>query len=58
MVEELKRLVIIGSTGTGKSATCNSLCGSKDKYPTSGSTDAGTLTSTIHCVKWFGHEDK
>ena len=55
MVEaSLKRLVMIGSTGTGKSASCNSLCGSPDLYPASANASSMTYVTKALRVKWFG----
>ena len=42
MEASLKRLVMIGSTGTGKSASCNSLCGETDLYPASANASSMT----------------
>jgi predicted GTPase len=58
METKLRRLVMIGSTGTGKSASCNSLCGSTDKYPASAKASSMTFETAIHQVKWFGHDEE
>jgi predicted GTPase len=49
---------MIGASGTGKSATCNSLCGSIDKYPTSSGATSMTYQTTVCSVKWFGRDDE
>ena len=55
---QLPRLVMIGASGTGKSTTCNSLCGSPDKYPTSSAATSLTFKTTVCPVKWFGRDDE
>ena len=55
---QLPRLVMIGPSGTGKSSTCNSLCGSFDKYPASSAASSMTFKTTVYPVKWFGRDDE
>ncbi len=55
---QFPRLVMIGATGTGKSKTCNSLCGSSDKYPVSAKATSMTFKTTVLPVKWFGRDDE
>ncbi len=44
----LPRLCVIGLTGSGKSATCNSLCGRLDYFKSSANSESVTLTTSIH----------
>jgi predicted GTPase len=53
----LPRLVMIGASGTGKSATSNSLCGSS-LFPVSAKPTSVTFETTVHPVKWFGQKDE
>ncbi len=55
----IQRLCVIGSTGTGKSATCNSLCG-KDLFPSSAEATSKTFETTMYSVHWQGktHQPK
>jgi predicted GTPase len=46
---------MIGASGTGKSSTCNSLCG-KIIYPVSAEPTSVTFETTVNSVRWFGHE--
>ena len=49
---------MIGASGTGKSTTCNSLCGSADKYPASANATSMTFKTTVLPVQWFGRDDE
>jgi hypothetical protein len=48
---------MIGSTGTGKSTSCNSLCGETNLYPASASASSLTYETKAVRVKWFGRRD-
>ncbi len=47
---------MIGSTGTGKSASCNSLCG-KDLFPSSAEAKSVTYLTTVLEAFWYGKKD-
>jgi len=56
---EDKSLVVIGSTGTGKSSICNVLAGrkhdDKDYFPASGAMESCTNKTTAKRVNWRGN---
>lgn len=58
MAERLPRLCMIGSTGTGKSASCNSLCSLADKFHSSSEPSSVTFDTTLYDLHWFGSPDE
>lgn len=52
--DDLISIVVLGSTGTGKSATCNSLCHLYNAYPESDSASSETYATTAREVQLRG----
>jgi predicted GTPase len=51
---DLKNIVVIGSTGAGKSSTLNTLCGLQDKFLVSSKEQSLTIETTTKVLLWRG----
>ena len=51
-------MVVIGSTGAGKSSTLNTLCGEQGKFNVSASLQSETSETTSMVLPWRGSETK
>ena len=49
---------MIGATGSGKSSSCNTICGQRDKFAVSSGLDGHTYETKGILTPWFGKGDE